>query len=162
VKDDGPGHPATVDFLRYGASGEWPVEPNGFGPSLELMAVDANRDNDLGRYWRASAGPGGTPGVIEGITPGAIFFRRGDPNADGVIDISDGVFLLLYLFGDGLEPLCLESADGNSSGDLNAADPLHILNYLFMNGAAPPSPFTNCGPENSGNTLSCVSYPPCL
>ncbi len=54
--------PVLVDEITYDTGGEWPNEPDGGGPSLEL--VNPWVDNALAGYWRASTPPenGGTPG----------------------------------------------------------------------------------------------------
>lgn len=49
-----------VDRVRYADEGTWPEEPDGSGPSLEL--VHASIDNRWGPAWRASTGQG-TPGA---------------------------------------------------------------------------------------------------
>lgn len=49
-----------MDVIDYGTDGDWPVAPDGHGPSL------AKRDETLATaptaHWRPSAQPGGTPG----------------------------------------------------------------------------------------------------
>ncbi|MFM7100437.1 MAG: lamin tail domain-containing protein, partial [Verrucomicrobiota bacterium] len=49
-----------MDVIAYGTDGEWPVVPDGHGPSL------AKREETLATgpavHWRPSAQPGGTPG----------------------------------------------------------------------------------------------------
>ncbi len=49
-----------VDTVTYGPSDPWPSEPDGTGPSLELL--DPASDNALPTSWAASAGLG-TPGA---------------------------------------------------------------------------------------------------
>ena len=50
-----------VDAVDYDDSYPWPVEPDGNGPTLEL--IDPSQDNALGVNWSASEGHG-SPGVI--------------------------------------------------------------------------------------------------
>ncbi len=52
---------ATVDIVTYGTGSPWPDEPDGDGPSLELMTT--NLDNSLASNWQASYGGYGTPGA---------------------------------------------------------------------------------------------------
>jgi len=52
---------AIVDSVQYGISAPWPSEPNGKGPSLEL--IDAQSDNSVAENWQASLATGGTPGT---------------------------------------------------------------------------------------------------
>ncbi len=55
--------PVLIDEVQYGTGGDWPREPDGEGPSLELVSPGA--DNGLGGNWRASHPPedNGTPGA---------------------------------------------------------------------------------------------------
>lgn len=140
VKDAGPGHPATVDFLRYGTSGDWPREADGGGRSIELVGVTATRDNDLGIYWRASREDGGSPGEVEGVSPPRAHFRRGDPNADGRTNVSDALAVIRYAFGGASADLpCVEAADFDANGLVGVPDVVGLLRYLF-DPAAPPPP----------------------
>jgi hypothetical protein len=133
VKDAGPGYPATVDFLRYGHEDDWPRAADGLGYSLELTAVTPNRDNDLGIYWRASREIGGSPGKIEGVSPGSPLYRRGDPNTDGRINLSDALVILRYLFQGSGDPPCLQAGDVDGNGEVKTEDAIFLLQYLFQN-----------------------------
>ncbi len=88
-----------------------------------------------------------TPGTKAGWVsiPGGAFFLRGDANSDGVVDISDPKFILVYLFLGGDVPGCMDSANANGSTQLNIADPVYLLNHLFLGGPAPPFPYPGCG-----------------
>ncbi len=158
VKDAGPGYPATIDFLRYDSgvdlSGEqWPERADGLGHSIELTDVHAARDNDLGRYWKASDQPGGTPGLVAGVNSSTeVLFRRGDVNADGEINLTDAIRILNYLFMGGDAPGCLESADANADTEVRLSDAVFLLNALFVDGSPPlPSPaHGECAPSTDG------------
>jgi hypothetical protein len=152
VKDAGPGYPATVDFLRYSSSDPWPREADGLGYSIELTDVSAARDNDLGVYWRASAAAGGTPGSVEGIGPGVVLYRRGDPNSDGAMNVTDALVILRYLFQGLGEPACLASADVDGDGSVKDTDAIYLLRYLFQGSTdVIPSPGPGeCAPVPEG------------
>jgi PKD repeat protein len=62
---------------------------------------------------------------------------RGDANRDGVIDISDVVYLLNYLFIHGPAPVPLAAGDATCDGLVDASDLVYLLNYLFASGPAP-------------------------
>jgi hypothetical protein len=65
---------AMVDSVTYGTGGDWPSEPNGHGPSLEL--IDPALDNDLARNWKSSdtgIAQKGTPGTVN-----SVFVQRTD------------------------------------------------------------------------------------
>ncbi len=92
-------------------------------------------------------------------------FHRGDPNDDGAMNITDGIYVLNFLFLGGREPTCLESADVNDDGQLNITDGIYILNYLFLGGpepAPPGDPAKPCGPDPAGSPdLGCEAYTRC-
>jgi len=62
-------------------------------------------------------------------------FLRGDANDDGDINITDGVFVLNFLFLGGDGPTCREAANPNGDTDVNLTDGIYILNFLFLGGA---------------------------
>ncbi len=88
-------------------------------------------------------------------------FLRGDANADGRIDISDPVFLLRHLFQGGPRLTCADSGDADDDGDLNISDSVRVLGLLFRGGLPLPAPGRECGPDLTGDELSCASYEPC-
>jgi hypothetical protein len=55
----------VIDFLTYSDYGEWPTEPDGHGPSMELYNV--LWDNALGASWGGSIDHGGTPGAVNSL-----------------------------------------------------------------------------------------------
>ncbi len=68
---------------------------------------------------------------------------RGDVNHDGadIIDISDLMYLIYYMFQDGPEPVCYDEADVNphGSGPIDIADLVYLIDYMFR-GGPPPQP----------------------
>jgi hypothetical protein len=91
-------------------------------------------------------------------------FRRGDVNADGQIDVSDPIYTLVYLFNDGPDPVCMDSADANDDENIDLSDPLSILRYQFSDDTPPAEPFEACGydpaSEDEGG-LDCAEFTPC-
>jgi len=90
-------------------------------------------------------------------------FRRGDPNSDGVINITDGIYILNFLFLGGPPPTCTEAANANDDGSANITDGIYVLNFLFLGGPAPAAPGASCGsePEGTPSDLGCASYTRC-
>ncbi len=88
-------------------------------------------------------------------------FIRGDVNQSGVIDLSDAVFTLLYLFSDH-DIDCADAADVTDDGAINIADPVALLSYLFAGGSIPPDPFNRCGEDPTDDALPlCRGNPVC-
>jgi hypothetical protein len=148
LRDAGPGHPAVVDRVTYGADGEWPkLVP---GESIELPLVHVDTDNDRAEDWRASR-LGGTPGVI------FVRFVRGDTNQDGRVNISDALVVIGYLFRDGAPLSCLDAADSDDSGRVDLTDAIFFLNHLFLGGPPPPPPYPQDGPDPTPDELECAA-----
>ncbi|MDE0961128.1 MAG: dockerin type I repeat-containing protein, partial [Planctomycetota bacterium] len=79
-------------------------------------------------------------------------FRRGDPNGDGSIDISDAVAILQYLFNGG-NLQCIDTADIYDTGEVNISDTVALVVYLFGSGNPPAAPFPACGWDSSPDLL---------
>lgn len=143
----------TFNALQYGGAAlilEIPA-----GASYLTLATGSNGadGSDHGTFAEAMILPKG------GVQPG-VRFRRGDANADGGLNITDGIFVLNYLFLGGTAPPCLEAADANDDGGLNITDGIFTLNYLFLGGSAPPAPGPDaCGLDEDADEFDCASYP---
>jgi hypothetical protein len=87
-------------------------------------------------------------------------FVRGNANPQAGFDLSDGVFILLYLFSSGEVPPCLKAADANDDARADIADGIYVLQFLFTGGPPPPAPFPACGADLTQDGLTCVT-PPC-
>jgi hypothetical protein len=139
LRDAGAGYPATIDVVRYRGDPPWPARSGDLGTSIELTDVTPDRDNDYGENWRASAFPGGSPGVIPGLVR-SVPFRRGNCNGDERVTISDAVYLLGMFTRDFTPPRCLDGCDTNADRALDLTDVIVLLRYLFLNDDLIPSP----------------------
>lgn len=76
---------------------------------------------------------------------GALPRPSGDCNGDGVVNVSDVVFLSNYKFGSppgpAPNPLCI--ADVDDDGMINISDIVWLINYLFLQPPGPP-PLDGC------------------
>ncbi len=108
-------------------------------------------------------GDGADIGAFEstGPLPDAVF-RRGDGNADGIIDLADSIYILSYLFAGGPEPFCMDTFDANDDGSVNLADAVVLLDLLFGASVDLPEPFSACGSDPTPDGLRCYSFPPCM
>jgi hypothetical protein len=75
-------------------------------------------------------------------------FMRGDANSDGLMDLSDGVYILNYLFMGGASPACYDTADANDNGAIDLTDGIYIFSALFLGGPPVPEPRV-CGPDTT-------------
>jgi hypothetical protein len=88
--------------------------------------------------------------------PGVPSYTRGNCSIDGLVNISDAVFLFNYLFLGGSEPLCHAACDTDGNGALNITDGIYLLDYLFQGGKPLPPP-TACEAILDPGLLECRS-----
>ena len=104
---------------------------------------------------------------LKGCQPDTEAFVRGDTNSSGVIDLTDGVVTLNFLFTGGPPPACMDAADTDNNGALVISDAVVVFSYLFTGGPPPraraPSETTyttdDCGPDAEGDVdgLDCAT-----
>jgi hypothetical protein len=132
----GPGLPPGV--ARIGVSA--PVTPAQTWMSMPTIKWKATDDYSILTVsaTNQSSYPHGDSTSYGAIDRICIYkFMLGDANGDGVIDISDVVYLLNYLFINGPAPVPLAAGDANCDGVVDASDLVYLLNYLFAHGPAP-------------------------
>jgi hypothetical protein len=95
----------VIQAFVYDDLAPWPVEPDGTGRSLVLIAPLTNPDPNQPLNWRASAAASGNPGASDALPPFA-----GDPAADA--DRNGRADLLDYTFGSGASPAVAPAPDG--------------------------------------------------
>jgi hypothetical protein len=92
----------------------------------------------------------------------AASFLRGDADAGGSLEITDGIRILGFLFlGRPAALDCPDAADADDSGELNITDGIYVLSFLFTGGPAPPAPFPRCGPDPTPDRLECPQFTGC-
>lgn len=67
-------------------------------------------------------------------TPG-----RGDVNGDALVNITDAVFVIDYIFGGGPAPNPYEQGDCDCNAMVNISDAVYLINYIFGGGPQPCS-----------------------
>jgi Dockerin type I domain len=97
-------------------------------------------------YWDAGAPIGNlNPTFNDGNGPHCMPYITtyicGDANHDGLVNISDAVWILSYIFRGGESPRPLEAGDANADGVVNVSDAVWIQNYIFKGGNAPCDPY---------------------
>jgi hypothetical protein len=65
----------------------------------------------------------------------------GDTDSNGLVNVSDVVYLINYIFGGGPAPLPLESGDVDCNGVVNIPDAVYLIAYIFGGG---PEPCAGC------------------
>lgn len=61
----------------------------------------------------------------------------GDADADDVVNISDAVMLIAYVFNGNPAPNPVSRGDVDCSGVVNISDPVYLISYIFGSGPAP-------------------------
>jgi hypothetical protein len=82
-------------------------------------------------------------------------FVRGDSNRDGVLNVTDPVSLLDWLFRSGEEPPCKDASDANDDGRIDVSDAVSLLSYLFLGSEALPGPSSTGGQDSTSDGLLC-------
>lgn len=65
------------------------------------------------------------------------FVPVGDADGNGIINISDGVYLISYIFGGGNPPVNADAGDADGNGLTNISDAVYLIAYIFGGGEAP-------------------------
>jgi PKD repeat protein len=101
-------------------------------------------------------GDGGWIAISKLPFPPPRFFVRGDADGNGMLNLSDAVTTLNYLFMGGPVPDCHDAADTTDDGKIDISDAAFALNYLFLSGILPAPPFPFAGLDPTDDAL-----PPC-
>lgn len=133
--------PANVDSLKY--SGNLNTETIHFSyinltSSRDNYSYDAggNQVENLGTAWIGGKWLNSyrSVSVYQG-------FVCGDADGSGDVNVSDVVFLLGYIFGQGIPPNPLLAGDADCSGEVNVSDAVYLVQYIFGGG---PKPCAGC------------------
>jgi hypothetical protein len=61
----------------------------------------------------------------------------GDPNNDQIVNISDVVYVISYIFSGGPAPSPFMAGDANCDMIVNISDAVYLIAYIFSGGPAP-------------------------
>jgi hypothetical protein len=61
----------------------------------------------------------------------------GDADGNQIVNISDAVYLITYIFSGGPAPDPLEAGDADCNGIVNISDAVYLISYIFAGGPAP-------------------------
>lgn len=167
------GMPSLVTFLNQGdgslvESGRTTVHGN-FSSGPRSADLDGDQTPDLvwanggsisvlRGLWQPAAAPDlNRDGVPDECAVG--FFRRGDVDGNGRLNLSDAVALLGHLFLGGRSPACPDGADIDDNGAVQVTDAIGALGFLFLGGSEPAAPGPRaCGPDPTEDGLeSCFT-----
>jgi murein tripeptide amidase MpaA len=66
-------------------------------------------------------------------------YLPGDANGDRVVNVTDVIYLINYLFKGGSAPVPFLAGDANCDGAVTITDVIYLINYLFKGGPGPCS-----------------------
>ena len=75
--------------------------------------------------------------AVDSIYVDLVTYICGDANADSMVNVSDAVYVINYVFSGGNPPNPLESGDANCDSLVNVSDAVYIINYVFSGGHSP-------------------------
>lgn len=88
-------------------------------------------------------------------------FLRGDADVSGLVDLTDPLSNLNFLFLGDFTPTCMDAADTDDSGVVDVSDPIRNLTFQFLGGVVIPAPNPECGTdptEDGGEDLGCDAF----
>lgn len=140
---------------RFFAEGEEPLELEVLEVVSETeLRVSTPEAPRLGRYGIQVETEKGAAELADVFEYG---FVRGDSNSDNVLDVSDSVHILQYLFeGTVPVPRCRDAADSNDDGRIDIADSIKILGAIFVPEETLPPPFGEPGQDPTPDDLGCL------
>jgi hypothetical protein len=92
-------------------------------------------------------------GAVTG--PGARPFIRGDVTGEEIVNLTDAIVILNYLFLGGAAPDCQDAADVDDTGEANITDAIYLLNHLFLGGPSLAPPYPLPGLDTTTDPLQC-------
>jgi hypothetical protein len=96
------------------------------------------RVDGSGQVLLASGHSSPSPGEADSFTSYVPWYMPGDVNEDWLVNSSDIVYLINYLFVAGPLPVpTFEAGDINCDGEITSADTAYLINYLFIGGPPP-------------------------
>jgi hypothetical protein len=121
----------------------------------ELRAVTPESPR-LGRYGLRIQNERGSAELPDSFEYG---FVRAEANADGKVDISDGIFILDFFYLGNAVPRCMDAVDTTDDGIHDISDAIRIFSFLFLGGAPPPAPFAGPGRDTTPDAFGCLEEP---
>ena len=133
VRDDAPEGDAWVRFtLTATADYEGRLTDDGVAFFYNTVRI-AGDGEVLGALFENVIEPTiPTPGISVAILGDVGLFNRGDANGDRLVDVTDPVYLLDFLYLGGGSPRSYRAADANLDGSVDLGDPLTLLFHLFV------------------------------
>ncbi|MFH2054658.1 MAG: thrombospondin type 3 repeat-containing protein [bacterium] len=131
---DGSGDPCDPDIdgdSYLNGADNCPERFNPLQEDLDLDLIGDSCDNCI-----TKPNPGQEDADDDG-TGDACEYICADADGDGIVNISDAVFLISYVFNSGQAPDPLLAGDANCDEAVNITDAVYLIQYIFSGGPAP-------------------------
>jgi hypothetical protein len=115
--------PSEADTLECQLTTEIDLDPNTYSADISIWHNDPTVDE-----WMIDA-------QLQVL--GEPQYICGDANSDEIVDVSDAVHIINYIFVGGFTPEPIEAADPNCYTIVDVSDAVWIINYVFVGGNAP-------------------------
>jgi hypothetical protein len=126
------------------------IVPTGANVGTEMLYIGFSVPDFIATYplmWDTAMNPYTISGNFTDQTPFALDYEvmcighiSGDANLDGQVNVGDAVFLVNFVFNNGMTPREKATADANCDGKINIADAVRLITYIFRSGDAPCHP----------------------
>jgi hypothetical protein len=103
------------------------------------IRIDGNQLLEPEAYQNVTVASLGTPEVPQTYYYTVARTGPGDCNADDIVNASDIIYLVNYIFKSGPAPVILLHGDVNCSDVINSADIIYMVSYVFKSGPSPCS-----------------------
>lgn len=132
--------PTDVDSMKYAGDLLVEVVHNYFAASqlhrtLYSYDLAGNQTGELGLRWEAASG--WINETRESYVYSRLQYLCGDADASNLVNISDVVFLIGYIFTGASQPSPLASGDADCSGTVVLTDAVYLVNFIFAGGPVP-------------------------
>ena len=121
---------------------------------------DLAYDPQVGSLYLVDPGQGK---VFELAFTTSVPFHRGDTDGTGILEVTDAVCILDFLFLRDSHLECLAAGDSNADQRLDISDAVFLLHFLFSGGNEPPKPGPPGSPCGADDLLGlgCETYGGC-
>jgi hypothetical protein len=119
VISSGGGRGENADYIEIGSIGETAI---GWGSNADFIVRHGFLQNHGGEPW----------------------YICGDVDANSIVNVSDIIYLIQWMFGSGPPPAVYASANVNCSDPINVSDLVYLINFVFGDGEEP------CDPNGDG------------
>lgn len=109
------------------------------GLSDTSFVLDYSLDWDLDYWWKVKTEDlhGGLTWSSQVFTFSTQSWVCGDADGNAIVNISDAVYLITYIFGGGPPPDPMAAGDADMNGIVNISDAVYLITYIFGGGPAP-------------------------